>query len=232
MSQTETTDKNFVTIIKILQEHNIKHWIGQGTLLGIIRDGKLIEWDHDIDICLWPEEIEKEKVVNILKKNNFIYRDDLTFGEKYDQLSFDKAGGRRIDINFYHRIKLKNGKIIASIKVGYPRNKFMSLIDAISLIEDYDGKYKKIIKKLKFLQKPSIFIKKFLIKNKLFFKSAGYMQPIELLQDFKEISFNGLKLRIPSLTEQYLNHVYGNDWRIPLKKFSWWKMKNINTYYD
>ena len=61
MKQIETTDKNLITIIKILQEHNLKYWIGQGTLLGIIREGNLIEWDHDIDICMWPEEIEKKK---------------------------------------------------------------------------------------------------------------------------------------------------------------------------
>ena len=56
---------------------------------------------------MWPEEIEKEKIVNILINNNFIFRDDLTFGEKYDQLSFDKPGGRRVDINYYQRQKLK-----------------------------------------------------------------------------------------------------------------------------
>lgn len=232
MKQIETTDKNLITIIKILQEHNLKYWIGQGTLLGIIREGNLIEWDHDIDICMWPEEIEKKKIVNILKENNFTYRDDLTFGEKYDQLSFDKIGGRRVDINFYQKMKLKNNKIIACNKYGFPRNKLMSLIDAISLIESYDGKYKSIIKKLKFLKKVSITLKVLLIKFKLFYKTAGYMQPIELLQNFKEVNFYGLKLRIPNLPEEYLRHVYGDDWRIPQKKFSWWKMKNVNTEYD
>ena len=103
MTQKILTDQNLITIIRILKENKIKYWIGQGTLLGIIREGKLIDWDHDIDICLWPEEIEKIKIVNILKKNNFIFRDDLTFGEKFDQLSFDKPGGRRVDINYYQK---------------------------------------------------------------------------------------------------------------------------------
>ena len=88
MSRKITTDQNLVQIIEILEENKIKYWIGQGTLLGIIREGKLIDWDHDIDICLWPEEIDKAQIVNLLKKNDFKFRDDLTFGEKYDQLSF------------------------------------------------------------------------------------------------------------------------------------------------
>jgi len=232
MSNTKLLDNNLVSIINILKENQITYWIGQGTLLGIIRDGKLIEWDHDIDICLWPEEIEKEKIVNILKKNNFIFKDDLTFGEKFDQLSFDKLGGRRVDINFYQKQKLKNNQIVACNKYGFPRNKLMSLIDALSLVEVYNGKYKIIIKNLKFLKPLMKKLKIKLVKIGIFYKTAGYMQPIELLKNFKEIDFYGLKLRIPALAEEYLECVYGENWKKPIKNFTWWKMKNVNTYYE
>ena len=225
-------DKNFLSIIEILKKNKLKYWLGQGTLLGIIREGNLIDWDHDIDICMWPEEIEKEKIVNILINNNFIFRDDLTFGEKYDQLSFDKPGGRRVDINFYQRQKLKDGTIVACNKYGFPRNKLMSLIDAISLVDVYNGKYKSFIKKLKFLKSSMKYLKNALIKIGIFYKTAGYMQPIELLKEFEEINFHGIKVTIPAATEKYLVHVYGENWRQPVKNFTWWKMKNVNTYYD
>ena len=32
--------------------------------------------------------------------------------------------------------------------------------------------------------------------------------------------------------EKYLEHVYGKNWRQPVKNFTWWKMKNINTDYE
>ena len=232
MNQKITTDQNLVKIIEILEENKINYWIGQGTLLGIIREGKLIDWDHDIDICLWPEEIGKDQIVNLLKKNDFTFRDDLTFGEKYSQLSFDKPGGRRIDINFYQKQKLKNNTIVACNKYGFPRNKLMSLIDAISLAEVYRGKYKGLIKGLKFLKPAMKFLKRNLVKYGLFYKRAGYMQPIALLKKFKKIDFNGLNLTIPLLAEEYLEHVYGKNWKQPVKNFTWWKMKNVNTYYD
>ena len=224
-------DKNFLSIIEILKKNKLKYWLGQGTLLGIVRDGNLIDWDHDIDICMWPEEIEKEKIVNMLKDNNFVYRDDLTFGEKFDQLSFDKPGGRRVDINIYQRQKLKDNTIVACVKYGFPRNKFMSLIDAISFADVYSGKYKKLIKKLRYLKPAIRYFKNFLIKKGLFYKAAGYMQPIELLKEFKQIDFYGIKVTVPVESEKYLEFVYGENWKQPVKNFTWWKLKNINTYY-
>ena len=53
-------DPNLITVINILNEKKIFYWIGQGTLLGIHRDNKLIEWDHDIDICVWHDSNNKE----------------------------------------------------------------------------------------------------------------------------------------------------------------------------
>ncbi len=232
MTKEPFIDKNFVSIIKILKQNKLKYWIGQGTLLGIIREGNLIDWDHDIDICMWPEEIEKEKIVNILTDNNFIFREDLTFGEKFDQLSFDKPGGRRVDINFYQKQKLKDNTIVACNKYGFPRNKLMSLIDAISLVDVYNGKYKNFIRKLRFLKATMKYFKNVLIKIGFFYKTAGYMQPIELLKEFKEIDFYGINVTVPIATEKYLEHVYGENWRQPVKNFTWWKMKNVNTYYD
>ena len=34
-------------------KNDIEFWIEGGTLLGIIRDKKLISWDTGIDLCIW-----------------------------------------------------------------------------------------------------------------------------------------------------------------------------------
>ena len=205
-------DKNFKTVITIFNQKKIFYWIGQGSLLGIVRDKQLIEWDHDIDFCLWHHENFKSDFVELLEKNGFQYRDDLGFGEKYDQMSFDRIGGRRVDLNFYQMGKSKNGEEIAFTKWGYPKNIFMSFLDALSNVKNYNSKYKILIKNLWFLQPFSNFLKKVLIRKKLFYKEAGYKQPLKLLKEFKKIKFEGLEFSIPSKSFEYLEYIYGSNW--------------------
>jgi len=41
--------KMIFDVIDILEKNNIPYWLDEGTLLGIIRDGDLLPWDHDAD---------------------------------------------------------------------------------------------------------------------------------------------------------------------------------------
>ena len=220
-------DKNFEIVVNILNQKKIFYWIGQGSLLGIIRDKRLIEWDHDIDFCLWDHENIKSDFIKILEDKGFKYRSDLGFGEKYDQMSFDKKGGRRIDLNFYQIGKTISGEEIAFTKWGYPRNILMSLLDAISHAKIYNSKYKLIINNLFIFEKLAQRLKKYFIKKKLFYKVAGYKQPTRLLKKFKKINFEGLEFYIPYDAVSYLEYVYGENWKVPQKRFSWWKLKNL-----
>ena len=222
-TKIKKTDQNLHLLINTLEENKIRYWVCHGTLLGIVRDKKLISWDHDIDICVWFKEVEKERMVELLTRDNFVYQAHLGFGNKYDQLSFDRTGGRRVDINFYEVTTLmETNNKVAFTRWGYPKNIFMKLVEAISYADVYEGKFRKIIKFFKFIQKPTTSLKKALIRYKIFYKEAGYTQPLELLKKFKVINFQGVDITIPLMAEEYLEHVYGKDWRIPKKKFSWW----------
>ena len=113
-------DKNFINVVKIFNKNKIFYWMGQGTLLGIIRDNKLIDWDHDLDFCLWSHQYKKSNFIKLLEDEGFTYRNDLGFGKKYDQMSFDKKGGRRVDLNFYQKVKSTNGEKIAKKDITSP----------------------------------------------------------------------------------------------------------------
>ncbi len=89
-------DPNFVETIRLLHELKIPYWICHGTLLGIIRDGHLIPWDHDIDIAIWAEEISKETIVDLMTSKGYTLKD---YGADYDLVAFTKEGGR--DVVFY-----------------------------------------------------------------------------------------------------------------------------------
>jgi phosphorylcholine metabolism protein LicD len=51
--------KQLLTIIDLLDKHNIPYHLEGGTLLGIIRDGGIIPWDHDTDISIMSCDYER-----------------------------------------------------------------------------------------------------------------------------------------------------------------------------
>lgn len=223
MKNQNNIDPNFKSIINILNKNNITYWLCHGTLLGIIRDNKLIDWDHDIDIAVWSNQVEKKKLINLMESNGFYLRKG--FGIDNDVISFDKKGGRIVDINFYEVIRLNNQEI-AYARWYLPKNNFMKLIDALSEAKDYKGKFKLMINSFSPLQKIFKAIKASLIKSELFYKEAGYSEPCNLIRKPKSFNFHGFEVKIPNKSEEYLRHLYGDDWKVPKKNYVWYKDAN------
>ena len=213
-------DQNFAEVIKLLNSNNIHYWLCHGTLLGIIRDNDLIPWDHDIDIAVWYNKKLKFFFINLMKENNFQLKEKYLIED--DLITFTKSGGREVDINFYEK-KILNNKQFAYIKWFVPKNLLMKFLEAISMSSTYSGTFKFIFNKLSFFE--SIFekIKIFLIKKKYFHKSIGYTQPLKLLEKFKKIKFNSVSVSVPYFSEEYLEYVYGPDWKKPIRKYNWIK---------
>ena len=222
MNTKSILDPNFVTVINLFNSNNIPYWICHGTLLGIIRDNQLIEWDQDIDIAVWSRDVSKKYITNLVTKENFILREG--FMVKDDIISFDKAGGRIVDINFYNKIRLDpDQKEMAYVNWFVPRNIFMKIVDAISIANKYEGKFKPIIKCFRFIQKPIFIFKKLLINSNLFYKKAGYTEPIEFVEKLKKINFHGLEIKVPLRSKEYLEYLYGSNWETPKKNYDWYK---------
>lgn len=55
----ERAKKMLLFITSALQNHNIEYFLEGGTLLGIVRDGKLLDWDHDLDLSINQTELHK-----------------------------------------------------------------------------------------------------------------------------------------------------------------------------
>ena len=64
---------------EILCENDIKYFAIGGTLLGAIRENKIIRWDSDLDIRIFENDINKfSELKHIFKKRGIILRRSVT----------------------------------------------------------------------------------------------------------------------------------------------------------
>lgn len=100
-----TMDGQLRWVLELFGEHAVPCWLNSGTLLGMMREGKLLEQDGDIDLSLWAEhEAALEKLLPHFKKAGYrpliaSYR-GLRFQYNF---SPGEGSGRSIDINLFRR---------------------------------------------------------------------------------------------------------------------------------
>lgn len=224
MENCKKKDQNFISVLTVFNKNAIPYWVCHGTLLGIIRDKELIEWDHDIDIGVLFDHVSVKEIINLMTKEGFKIRDDYgTFGLHTDTISFTRKGGRIVDINFYKISKEDTGEEFFHVRWGTPKNNLMKLVDALSMADTYAGKYKKLINSFSLFKFFFKILKIILIRIKLFYKITGYSEPANLIIAPKIIYFQGLEVKIPIESEKYLHYIYGNEWKIPNKNYIWHK---------
>ena len=219
MSEVEKIDENLSLALRIFKENKIPYWICHGTLLGIIRDKKLMDWDHDVDIAIWEKTISKAKLTEIMISNNFTVKPQFFVGDGLT--CFHRNGGKQVDIHYYKTTfnKIENKEMAVFFPNYIPKNIFLKFVDAISMANIYEGNFKYLIKILIIFQPIFKFIKAILVKKNMFYNAIGYCEPLEFLNEFKEIIFSGTKLTIPHKPEEYLQYIYGKNWKVPDKNY-------------
>lgn len=53
-------------VFNLLEKSNVRYWLEGGSLLGAARNGKIIDWDYDIDIGIYHEDMHKLSILQIL----------------------------------------------------------------------------------------------------------------------------------------------------------------------
>ena len=81
-----------------------------GTALGLVREGKLLDWDTDVDIdILEPTELIINNIIDNMQALGYSYQRVLKSKRRYSQIVFIKAPYHSIDFCFWY--KEKNGFI-------------------------------------------------------------------------------------------------------------------------
>ena len=155
------------------------------------------------------------------KKKKFFKNDNL--------ITFQKKGGRDVDINFYN-INYHSKSVQTVWYV--PKNICMRLIEVLSFSKTYNGRGKSIIKTLFFLENYFKMIKNILIRKDLFYQKAGYSHPLKFISKLKKIKFFELNIIVPFYYIEYLNYTYGKNWRKTKKIYSWAKDSPSTTIFN
>ena len=222
-------DNVFKDVCDLLHNNRINFWICHGTLLGIIRENRLLPWDHDIDFAVWDHETDKNHIMDIMLSHG--YQQEVIAGDM-DCLHF-LGEEKKVDISFY---KIKDN--IASIKWAIsPKDTFGKLMlfvsNNISKNNDEILINHSIPKKamLTIIRQFSLLLG-FILPNKLktlFNKKAmkkmkytGYSYPMEIMQ-LKNIEYAGMEIPVPFDSEACLQHTYGKDWKTPKKNYIWYE---------
>ena len=214
-----------IKTIQLLKKDHINYWITDGTLLGIIRDDKIIPWDTEIDIGLWRSEKSTVEIKKLFIENGYKYIE--SFAD--DHCLLFMIDDIYLDINLYSKNQKKVFIKWATYPKGFFNKQIIRVANFMFEIEktNHNHKnqllFKSILKKL--IQIIIIFIPKTLknlifkyAKNKYIYIGCSY--PLELLK-FKQILFRGHELVVPIDSEEYLRLTYGDDWRIPNRNYDW-----------
>ncbi len=135
--------------IKILEKNNIPYWLDEGTLLGIIRDGDLLPWDHDADMGIPGEYAEKLWKIRYKFFPVFFVVKKMTSSSwtpgKYRNVKlkppFERIAGINLHIDLFFKYKIDNRQhwiIMNALK--HSESKFFDKLETIM----WEGKEVKI----------------------------------------------------------------------------------------
>jgi len=203
--------KSLRVLVKIFDKLELKYWMETGNLLGVVRGGKLIPWDFDVDIGV-QYSLKRTNVPSLVKaeldregfKTSYLYYKEKGNVISKDFIMADKEGYSHIDIHLYCLPVAVNA--ISAFFYYLPSFVRKSIIKFAHMTYFSNEKlrpknsYERDIK---------------LVRTRL----VQRMMPVFFCYKVKKIKFYDFEVKIPEKAEDYLYLNYGEDWRIPKEKF-------------
>jgi|GEM_PF-2262662 len=230
-------DRYFESVLKILNKNKINYWLDQGSLLGIYRDKKLLDWEWDIDFGVFAGETNKDDLIELFVKEGFKLE---MIPEDNSSIHFLKGKHRKADFTFYNKENGYAKAVYYSMSSGIMKKMIYMYFVHLKYDKRYYMSFSKvesISSFIKYILSKFVLIYKFLLpnkrRNKIVSKLENYIReskfltahPLSVPQEYfnskNKISFNDEYINVPESTENCLRLYYGNDWHIPKKDWVW-----------
>lgn len=179
----EEVHEGLVAVTELLDRHGVWYALGFGTLLGAVRDGDLIPWDHDFDLFARPRD--RQLIVELSEE-----LEPLGYAIKYAVLRADEnlaiAPDDLVSFNAAALVVLKDDKPIGDIYTPW-------------LFEDGILRHFDFEREVWWCPRNSF--------------PAWFVEDLDPRRDVARV--RGREYPTLRYAEQWLAHVYGDDFRVP-----------------
>lgn len=232
---------------KICNQYHLTYYLAYGTLLGARRNNGYIPWDDDIDVCMPRKDYEILLSLNItfnesvlcyptrenpsslwakLKSNRCIFVDDSSLendglGVFIDIFPLDKFP-IICSKSYFLLIKLIRGFRNSAYGINFNNDaSWLNYRIARRLISNAA----KQISKVRYFNIISLLTKRFEYSQTNHLGNYFYNGPAskavfqsEIFGEGRMVEFEGYYFNAPSLIDEYLSTVYGDNWRTPIQR--------------
>lgn len=222
----EIAVQNLKEIKEVFDRAGIKFWLDHGTLLGAVRDGKIIEWDTDIDLKTWYDNVDK--IISVfpeLGKKGFNVFLDFYF-YKHSSIGIEKPGCN-ISVSLL-RVSSDNAWTVGpsgdNLITKYVMPNLINVLSQrVCAAKPKGNLVAKVLKYcsslLPLILKRCLCSMAWSIWKRSGGKYVAVVFPKHYFEKLETIEFYGMKFSIPSEVEKFLAYIYGTDWKTPKKEW-------------
>lgn len=206
-------------IAAILKKNNIEFFLDLGTLLGAVRQNKFIPWDNDMDLGVVYGKHREDQFNSVI---NEAYKCGYNVNYSSSGIGILKDLEIEINISFYQEVGDAYRNQYIKFHCNQPLILFLRNVKKGTHINSLGHS-------VKFL------IKNFVIKNKYLLNliSRDYLEkkvseetkiiivPKTYFDEITEVILYGRRFPAPKDCESYLEHRYGNNWRMPVPEYNY-----------
>lgn len=206
----EDIPSELLQLVDVLERHDLTYWLDSGTLLGMVREGRLLESDHDIDISLWWDDaIDVQSLRGEFQRLGYLVGIPYYRGEIYKIWLAPKSSAsspltRAVDMRFFRPCGEFAWAAQISFKEQEKSKQNRSFQERVRHFahSTIDRVHRHLLPKLSYdswLRRPWI-------------EAVGcWWIPAHYFRELERLP-NGLP--VPAKYEPYLAHRYG-EWRVP-----------------